>query len=164
MFKGSIFAIFLIGIIGCSAEKPSAPDCRVITDDAEESHGNAGCAILYGDKLVTITHRKTNKLDLPGGTGSNSEYAQCTAHRETWEETGINVAVSSLLHQFDNGYKLYKCETTEDFPYTNSQELISALRNIEVSSVQLTDIYATEPDDWRYPENLQVLKNAISAN
>ncbi len=85
------------------------------------------------------------------------ELAQCTAHRETWEESGLDVEVGGLLHVFDSGFRLYQCRMTGEFPYGSAGAEPPAWIYREVSAVQLTDPRLTEPSDWRFASNQAVL-------
>jgi len=50
------------------------------------------------------------EIGLPGGSSQPGESAQCTAFRETWEETGLRLQPRELLEVFDTGFHLYRCE------------------------------------------------------
>lgn len=50
------------------------------------------------------------RLSLPGGSSEPGESAQCTAFRETWEETGLQLQPRELLEVFDTGFHLYRCD------------------------------------------------------
>ncbi|WP_366492917.1 NUDIX hydrolase [Alcanivorax sp.] len=52
---------------------------------------NAGCLIIQNDKVLLLSHRWGDKLGVPGGTLEDGELAQCTAWRETREETGTKL-------------------------------------------------------------------------
>ena len=68
-------------------------DCPRVAGQEDDRRANAGCLILHEDKVLLITHRWGGKLGVPGGTREADELAQCTAHRETLEETGLAVTV-----------------------------------------------------------------------
>jgi len=103
ILRASIITIFLF-LLGCQDEGIA---CR--TNTLVDATGNAGCWVVSEDKLLMVKQR-SGKYSFPGGTTEIGESAQCTAHRETWEETGIDVVVEGLKHQFDNGFYLFDCQ------------------------------------------------------
>jgi 8-oxo-dGTP pyrophosphatase MutT (NUDIX family) len=67
--------------------------------------GNAGCFLVDKQKLLVVQVIHNGRgLDIPGGTSEKGESAQCTAARETFEETGLNVIVHELAHTFGKFY------------------------------------------------------------
>lgn len=84
-------------------------DCPRVAGQEDDRRANAGCLILHDDKVLLITHRWGGKLGVPGGTREAGELAQCTAHRETLEETGLAVTVGRRLAVMKNGFHLYRC-------------------------------------------------------
>lgn len=159
MFKFDLSRIFVtsycfIGILSCSSENPASPLCRVEPQQQLEIQANAGCLIRINDELVTIGHRLTGKLDIPGGTTEGGESAQCTAHRETWQETGFNVQVGQLLGVKDNGFRFYQCNLAGDFTGEIKQFPVPDWSSTEVTAIQLKDPFATRDTDWRYPDEL----------
>lgn len=83
------------------------PECPFQAPDSRPS--NAGCLVIHRHQVL-LTVERTGRVSLPGGTQARGESAQCTAFRETWEETGIRVTVGPLLKQFDNGFRLFRCD------------------------------------------------------
>lgn len=142
-------------VISCSQDKPSQPMCRVIKDHYENLSGNAGCVIRVGKDILALTHRASGKLDIPGGTSDGEqESAQCTAHRETWEETGFNVEVGQLLGSNDNGFRYYACTLDDDFGGEIQSFPVPEWASIEVKAIQLKNPFVTIPNDWRFPDQL----------
>ena len=68
-------------------------DCPRVPGQEDDRRANAGCLIIQDDKVLLLTHRWGGKLGVPGGTREDGELAQCTAWRETREETGVAVTV-----------------------------------------------------------------------
>lgn len=60
----------------------------------------AGCFILTPEEEVVLTININDKIQLLMGRSLLNETAQCTAIRETKEESGIDVTVGMLLHKF----------------------------------------------------------------
>ncbi|TXS92082.1 NUDIX hydrolase [Parahaliea maris] len=69
---------------------------------------SAGCLLLSADGMLVVENWK-GKLSPPGGLTNQGESAQCAAHRETWEESGLDVIPGELLATFDTGFNLYRC-------------------------------------------------------
>ena len=133
------FIVLILTLEGCA--KPST-DCRVLEAEALKVKGNAGCWVESGDKLLMIIQRN-GLYSFPGGTSEPGETAQCTAHRETYEEAGMDVLVGSLKHQFDNGFRLFNCESNGTSEITNDA--------VEVRGVVWVKPADIEREMWRFP-------------
>ena len=139
---------------------PAQPPCRTSFDDPEFALA-AGCMIRYGHRMLAVRHRLSGKLGFPAGFAENGESAQCVAHRETWEETGLDVVVHAMLKRFGNGFVLYHCELT-DARATDSDELAVPKSGVtEVSQVVWIDPHATTALDWRFPRQYPVILDLI---
>jgi 8-oxo-dGTP pyrophosphatase MutT (NUDIX family) len=136
----------------------AARDCRVDASHADARAGSAACLVRYNDLTLLVEHRIGGKISVPGGAAARGETAQCTAHRETWEETGVEVEVGPLLDRYDYGLHLYACEPVAA---VDTQSLEFPLwRNLEISKVLWMDpdeIRETDPSDWRFPEQRREL-------
>lgn len=97
------------------------------------------------------------RLAFPGGTGKRGESAQCTAHRETWEETGLAVSVGLPLVQFANGFMLYRCHA----PLIDSIEKLTAPATIEVRDIHWLDENALREFAWRFPAQQQFVADFL---
>ncbi len=107
---------------------------------------------------VLVVENLEGLVNLPGGSSKKSEPAQCTAHRETWEETGLNLEVGTLLMVMDTGFHLYQCTFT-----ANSGEIDPPPR-LEVRRAYLLAPSTFKDQDWRFPgEEEQLQKLAESA-
>ncbi|MBU2877278.1 MULTISPECIES: NUDIX domain-containing protein [Alteromonadaceae] len=155
-------AISSFCLTSCSETPPSDPVCRVDESEYPQQTANAACLIRLGDKLVTVTHRLSGKLDLPGGTSDNLESAKCTAHRETWEETGFNVEVRQWLGTSANGMRFYECNLDANFDDSFVEFPVPEWASLEVVSIQLVDPYATEFNQWRFPEQLTAVRDMFN--
>ncbi|WP_195707076.1 bifunctional NUDIX hydrolase/phosphatase PAP2 family protein [Vibrio metoecus] len=67
------------------------------SQEEEAAYRGALCLIRGDNKLVMTQEVLTGKLSLPGGTIEAGETPQMAAQRETWQETGMVVAVGRLL-------------------------------------------------------------------
>lgn len=136
--------------VGCT----QAPN--VCADLPQDNHqANAGCLIVSADRVLMIEQISGN-WSVPGGTALAGERAVCTAQRETYEETGYAVAVTGLLHQFENGFRLYQCTLTNTAPSR-------APDKGEVSSVAWLDATARAARPWRF-EQQRALIDQLAAS
>lgn len=146
----------LVGLVtvlaGCDAAKPNLPVCRISDKHLDDASGNAGCLVRINEQLLTIGNLKYGSLDTPGGSSEANELAQCTAHRETFEETGFNVEVGELLGIADNGFRFYNCRLADDVGEDISSFPVPAWATSEVSYIKLTDPFDTLAGHWRYPK------------
>ena len=150
--KLPFLVVSVLTLPACMNEAPPAPVCRVDTDLIDDATGNAGCLIRVNNKLITIGNRKTGALDIPGGTADNGEQAQCTAHRETFEETGFNVEVGKLMGVAENGFRIYQCELSNDLGKDIERFPVPKWAELEVAYIKLTDPFDTLASEWRYPK------------
>ena len=92
-------------LAGCSAasEPPSCP----FTGNPEYAT-SAGCLVAVHGKILVVESSRGG-VTPPGGKAYKGESAQCAAHRETWEETGLDLMPGELLYVFDTGFHLYEC-------------------------------------------------------
>ncbi|MCC2616413.1 NUDIX hydrolase [Aestuariibacter halophilus] len=146
--------IAFIGVLlalGCSEPMPSPPACRVADTVEPRPTANAGCIIRYGNHMLMLRHRVSGKLDLPGGTAHTGESAQCTAHRETFEETGLNVEVRQHLGTFEAGFEVYECIASGGFSEQDQSLPVPDWSRTEVSEILIQDPFATHAKQWRFP-------------
>ncbi len=67
------------------------------------------------DNKVLVVETLQGLVNLPGGSSQPNEPAQCTAQRETWEETGLHLRVGELLTVVEEtGFHLYHCHITTE--------------------------------------------------
>ncbi len=135
--------------------QPITPDCRFIDKHLVTQQANAGCLLVQAHKLLMVRSRLTGKYSLPGGTAERGEQASCTAHRETWEETGLDIMVGQQLHHFDNGFRLFACYI--DKPASTAYDQLSAIDSGEINAVQWLDPVELSTDLWRFPQQKQLL-------
>lgn len=128
------------------------PPCRTAVDEPEFAFA-AGCLVRHGDRMLAVRHRFGGKLGFPGGRTHSGENAQCVAHRETWEETGVEVVVHEVLKRFGNGFALYRCELAD--PSTAGADELEVPRSgrNEISRVIWIDPRTTHAADWRFPRD-----------
>jgi 8-oxo-dGTP diphosphatase len=95
------------------------------------------------------------KLGPPGGSSEPGESAQCTAFRETWEETGLRLQPRVLLEVFDTGFHLYRCDRD-----ALSGEIDPPTR-LEVRAAFFLPAARFDSYEWRYPDQQLLLKKMV---
>lgn len=91
---------------GCGTA-PQVPPCPY--QGEPDFASSAGC-LAYVHGRILVVESSHGGVTPPGGKTYPGESAQCAAHRETWEETGLDLMPRQLLHVFDTGFHLYYCE------------------------------------------------------
>ncbi len=136
--------------------------CRVDSQYAENLSGNAGCLIRVAGKMVVLTHRQSGKLDIPGGTADEGESAQCTAHRETFEETGFNVEVGQHLGTNERNFHFFACTLAGNFTGELQRFPVPDWSKSEVSAIMLRDPFVTTGKAWRFEDQLIPLRGMFN--
>lgn len=145
-------------MLSAKSTSSEPPDCPV--SDAVTLAPSAGClTVLNGHLLVIKAHN--GKVSIPGGSVETTESAQCGAHRETWEETGLSVKPQALLRVFDNGFHLFQCQ-----PPATSQ-VDDTLK--PPFWLEIRQAFWLKPEDfdlhhWRFPNQRHWLADWIKAN
>lgn len=143
-----ILAVVLLATVSPIA--PAQPPCRIAVDEPDFAFA-AGCLIRNGSRMLMVRHSSSGKLGVPGGFARPLEGAQCVAHRETWEETGLEVIVHSVIRRFANGFALYRCELVDPAAAEVDELAVPASGANEVSQVMWIDPASTKASDWRFP-------------
>lgn len=156
----AIFAV--LTLFACSDSPPSAPMCRFVDQPALDSATAAGCIVRVNNAVLMVRHRMTGRLDIPGGGRKNNEPLACTAHRETFEETGLNVEVGSAIGKTTNGMILFEC--AEQANLTDLPLSFNPLgwSKAEVSELVIANLYNLSEDDLRYHDDLVPLRDAFT--
>mmetsp|Transcript_19799 Transcript_19799/g.55859 ORF Transcript_19799/g.55859 Transcript_19799/m.55859 type:complete len:319 (+) Transcript_19799:99-1055(+) len=119
--------------------------------NTEEPPRHAGCLIVRDGKMlaIRITYG-SRKFDTPGGQSTFREPPSCTAHRETYEDTGYEVTPTELLARglHGGGFNLYRCELLQDQPTKGHDTEISGVHWLTKEEVQ----ERVDQDLWRSPE------------
>ncbi|MBN1784076.1 MAG: NUDIX hydrolase [Alphaproteobacteria bacterium] len=143
---------------GIYTQTPSPVSCpnSLLTDT--QHIGNAGCLIQRDGKILMVRQAKTGKLNFPGGTAEKGEAAACTAYRETLEETGQPIVVKSLFYHYINpDFYLFECELEKDV----ADFAIPSHFKHEIKEAFFVDIKTISKDKWRFPEEMEMLKDIL---
>jgi 8-oxo-dGTP pyrophosphatase MutT (NUDIX family) len=150
----------LLALVSACDLHPQGPPCRV-EDPQPGYRSNAGCVVLVNGHVLLLTHRDDGKLGVPGGAREGNESAQCTAHRETWEETGLDLRVGRMLGRMRYGYTLYRCHADQSMDSAREPELPWFARP------EMTDISWMRPNEiplerWRYIEQERAFRDLLN--
>ena len=134
-------------LAGCQVQ--ATPPCPRFEN--EDFAPSAGCLALREGTVLVIQDFR-GRLSPPGGASDGNESAQCTAFRETWEETGLSLTPDRLLDVFDTGFHLYLCQH-----HTQSGDIDPPPR------LEVRDAFYLSPADfdqweWRFPGQQLILK------
>ena len=141
-------------LTACAAGPPPCP-YRGTPDVAP----SAGCLAVIHSRVLVVSNPE-GRVGPPGGSARGSESAQCTAHRETFEETGLTLMPRQLLRTFDTGFNLYYCEIH------SGSGAIEPHSFFEVQRAYWLPLEDFGRVDWRFPgqgeELEQMLKEALA--
>jgi 8-oxo-dGTP diphosphatase len=146
IFRGFCLPLAALVLAACSGDAPSCPFTGVA-----DTAPSAGCFVV-SDQALLLVQGLNGKLSPPGGSSAPGESAQCTAFRETWEETGLRLQPGELLGVFDTGFHLYRCK-----PDADSGEINPPIR-FEVRDAFYLPAAQFENFEWRYPGQQVLLK------
>lgn len=147
----------LLALLALAARGDEPPPCPIAEDAADQRRGNAGCLISHRGQLLVIEHRLGGRLGLPGGTAKPGEPAQCTAHRETWEETGLAVKVGRFRARLSTDFLVHECEPLSPITSDRPPPLPPISRG-EVAGLQWVDVALVQPHVWRFPGQLREVR------
>ena len=142
-----ILIICVLFLVSCA----ETPKCNYSGDSSLEA--NAGCLVVHENKLLIVEDSK-GRMSLPGGSKNSGEVAQCTAEREVWEETGVEVKAVKRITTFNNGFQLFECDIS------GKQVLDGATRpwRFEIDEIHWFGLSQFVNKNWRYPEQLALMK------
>ncbi len=147
--RGPGLGLLLALLSGCAE---SVPPCPLPPSTVQAP--SAGCLAIRDGGVLLVENLK-GQLSPPGGSATDGESAQCTAFRETWEETGLLLEPDKLLDVFDTGFHLYRCEH-----HAGSGDIDPPPR------LEVRDAFYLAPSDfdqweWRFPGQQQVIRQLV---
>ena len=147
--RAPILCALLCTLLGCASREPA---CTFAGRGNEAP--SAGCFATSADGLLLV-QGLNGKVSLPGGSSRPGESAQCTAFRESWEETGLVLQPAELLMIFDTGFHLYRCESTQASGKT------APPLSLEIRSAFFLPADQFDQFDWRYEYQRALLRNML---
>jgi 8-oxo-dGTP pyrophosphatase MutT (NUDIX family) len=151
MCRRKIVVLVLLTVTACSDGGGDCPFTGV-RDEAP----SAGCFSVSAEGLLLV-QGLNGKISPPGGSSEHGESAQCTAFRETWEETGLRLQPRELLRVFSTGYHLYRCERD-----AQSGEIDPPLR-LEIRAAFYLPTDRFDEYHWRFPDEQSILRKMVLA-
>lgn len=144
-----IALLIAISVTACGRQAPACPDTR-----STPIAPSAGC--FHEDETgLLVVEQFNGKISIPGGSSDSGESARCAAHRETWEETGLNLQVGELVTVFDTGFHLFHC-----YRHPGSGDIDPPLR-LEVRSAFFLPLEQFGQQEWRYPQETSILQRLL---
>jgi 8-oxo-dGTP diphosphatase len=141
-------------LILLSACANSAPPCPIA--NSVDRAPSAGCLVVVHNRILVVEGR-SGRISPPGGKASSGESAQCAAHRESYEETGLDLMPGDLVATFESGFNLYYCAIHAD---SGGLEPVRPLEIGRAFWLHGDDFAAT---DWRFEGQGQVLMDLLQA-
>lgn len=146
-----VLAVLLLALVACSQGGGVCP----VTGKGDQAP-SAGCFATSAQGLLLV-QGLDGRVSLPGGSSEPGESAQCTAFRETWEETGLHLQPRELLQIFSTGFHLYRCERGE-----RSGEIDPPPR-FEVQAAFYLPADQFNRYAWRYEDQKEQLRLMLSS-
>lgn len=150
----------VLTIFGCADSAPAPPVCRSSAPASVEGNA-AACIIRTQHTLLFIQHRLTGRLDVPGGGRQQDSSLACTAHRETWEETGLNVEVGAVLGTTSHGMVLFHCTQTANLAALPAEFAAPDWAAVEVSGLHKVSPFDLRHEQLRFADDLVPLRDAF---
>lgn len=117
---------------------------------------SAGCLTVVHGRVLVVDSRRGG-LTPPGGKTRGGESAQCAAHRETYEETGLDLLPQKLLKVFDTGFHLYYCEIHARSGLIEPGAVMEVRRGFWLPVDEFDDA------QWRYPGQGEALYDLVTS-
>ena len=167
MTRAVVTSLLLAAIVllpgNSPATSPRKPQCHIDGRHADKRVGNAGCLVVLDGRLLLVRHERSGKLTFPGGYAESGETAQCTAHRETWEETGLEVRVGRVLKTFSNAFHLYACVLEGTAGVSRAPLEVPVTGHGEIREVLWMEAVALTAEDWRFPQFFTDVKTILAS-
>lgn len=147
-----LLLIFCLSAAACTHSRQAECPFTGVPDYAP----SAGCLSVIHGRVLVVDSRKGG-LTPPGGKTLQGESAQCAAHRETLEETGLDLMPGQLLDVFDTGFHLYYCEIHVGSGLIDPPGAVSEVRRgFWLPMEEFDDVH------WLYPGQGERLRNLIA--
>jgi 8-oxo-dGTP pyrophosphatase MutT (NUDIX family) len=136
----------LLLTVSCAREAPPCP-----VPQASSVAPSAGCFALRDGKVLLV-EGLNGKVSLPGGSSHPGEAAECTAFRETFEETGLHLYPRELLAVFSTGFYVYRCEFSAESGDIDPPSRMEVRRALYLSPERFDDY------EWRFAGQVEILR------
>ncbi|MEM9256649.1 MAG: NUDIX hydrolase [Pseudomonadota bacterium] len=150
ILRSSICILSSLGIGSC-AHLPQGCSPSGMPNYAD----SAACFSVEDGKLLVV-QSWSGKISLPGGLSHRGEAAQCTALRETWEETGLLLQPTRRLPMSEGSFILYECERGAQTPTPGPRFSLENRRAMYISPNDF-DRY-----EWRFANKLKRLRQLVA--
>ena len=111
---------------------------------------------LHPFRRAPVPLRRRTGFRAIGGKAREGESAQCAAHRETLEETGLDLMPRQLLSVFDTGFHLYYCEIHARSGLIEPDNVMEVRRGYWLSLDEFDEV------EWRFPGQGDALRELIN--
>ena len=144
----------LLGVLLGACSYSDAPPCSFSGKPAVAP--SAGCFSVI-DRRLLVVQGLLGSLSPPGGLSNADETAQCTAVRETWEETGLSLRPGRKLATLATGFHLYECQLDA------ASGEIGPPSHLEVRQAFYLHVDEFKQWEWRYPGQEDLLRKLIDS-
>ena len=151
MKKQSFLTVFVCTLL-CACRYPEAPPCGFSGEPVFAP--SAGCFSVIEQRMLVVQSMK-GEISPPGGLSNSDETAQCTAARETWEETGLTLVPGRRLATLATGFHLYECQRDA------ASGEIDVLSRLEVRRAFYLHVDEFDQWEWRYPAQEDLFRKLI---
>lgn len=111
---------------------------------------------------MVIKHSPSGLYDLPAGDPLSGESAQCTAHRHTWEQTGMNVEVDQLLGVTQPGVMIFSCNINNGFTSKDGPLPPPDWTTGNIQQIEFINPFDTRYNAWLQPDNLIMYRDGFT--
>lgn len=103
----------------------------------QDAPSHAGCFVSNGTTMLAVKLTYDGNLfDIPGGRTDGHEPATKTAERETFEESGYQVSIGSLLATVRGGFRIYECYLQDTVPRKGPDHEVSQVKWMDAGEIQ----------------------------
>lgn len=150
-----VVLVLLASLAACA----EPPPCSIAAGAEDARVGNGACLVVSEERVLLVRQRPSGRWGLPGGRRARGETGQCTAHRETWEETGLAVTVGRLRFR-TRATLVFQCELVAGATPVPAGERPWASR-IEISEQRWVPASELADLDWRFPDHWSEIQNLL---